>query len=150
VASFNWHFLIFSQTLEFHSTMSTANEPADPIAKGLIPSLKQNLKDLVIWKQRVLVTNDYGEEHVEWQQPTPLQNPFKLFAQLSARDVSFCNTIYPSAMETILTPTSGFSSPAVSSHGQPTPLISMLYPSKQSNSQPTTNKTTPTSPLPSH
>jgi len=69
--------------------MATVNEPADPIAKGLIPSLRQNLKDLVIWKQRVLVTNDYGEEHVEWQKPTPLQNPFKLFAQLSARDWLF-------------------------------------------------------------
>lgn len=67
--------------------MSVPNEPADPIAKGIFPSLKQNLKDLAIWKQRVVVTNDYGEELVEWQQPTPLANPFTLFAQLSARDV---------------------------------------------------------------
>jgi len=69
--------------------MATQNEPADPIAKGMLPSLKQNLKDLVIWKQRVLVTNDFGEEHVEWQKPAALQNPFSLFAQLGARDWLF-------------------------------------------------------------
>lgn len=66
--------------------MSTANEPADPIAKGVIPTAKQALQDLFIWKQRVVVTNDYGEEHTEWQSPEPLKNPIALFAQLGARD----------------------------------------------------------------
>jgi putative sialic acid transporter len=70
--------------------MSTvANEPADPIAKGIIPTAKQSLKDLLKWKQRVLVTNDFGETVCEWQQPTPLENPFSLMAQLGARDWLF-------------------------------------------------------------
>ena len=66
--------------------MSTINEPADPIAKGILPTAKQSLKDLFIWKQRVVVRNDYGEEHTEWQSPEPLKNPITLFAQLSAKD----------------------------------------------------------------
>lgn len=66
---------------------TTANEPADPIAKGIIPTAKQAWGDLFIWKQRVVVTNDFGESHCEWQTPTPLENPFKLMAQLGARDV---------------------------------------------------------------
>ena len=71
--------------------MSTVNEPADPLARGLLPALKQNLKDLIIWRQRAVVTNDYGEERTEWQPPTPLANPFTLFAELSARDVCVPN-----------------------------------------------------------
>lgn len=68
--------------------MPSANTPADPIAKGIIPTAKQGLKDLLIWKQRAVITNDFGETHVEWQDPARLQNPISLFAQLSARDVS--------------------------------------------------------------
>jgi hypothetical protein len=67
--------------------MTTANEPADPIAKGILPTAKQSLKDLFIWRQRVLVTSDSGEEHTEWQRPEPLANPISLMAQLSFRDV---------------------------------------------------------------
>ncbi|KAL5396389.1 hypothetical protein PMIN06_005653 [Paraphaeosphaeria minitans] len=66
--------------------MSATNEPADPIAKGILSTAKQSLKDLFIWKQRVVVRNEYGEEHTEWQLPEPLKNPISLFAQLSAKD----------------------------------------------------------------
>ncbi|KAL1596572.1 hypothetical protein SLS60_009220 [Paraconiothyrium brasiliense] len=66
--------------------MSTANEPADPIARGILPTAKQSLKDLFVWKQRVVVRNEFGEEHTEWQAPEPLKNPISLFAQLSAKD----------------------------------------------------------------
>ncbi|KAJ2903300.1 hypothetical protein MKZ38_010117 [Zalerion maritima] len=66
-----------------------ANEPADPIAKGVIATAKQSWKDLFIWKQRVVVRNEYGEEHCEWQDPDPLQNPFKLMGQLSLKDWVF-------------------------------------------------------------
>jgi hypothetical protein len=67
---------------------TTANEPADPIAKGILPTARQAWSDLFKWKQRVVVTNDFGEEHTEWQKPEPLKNPISLMAQLSARDVS--------------------------------------------------------------
>jgi len=67
----------------------TASEPADPIAKGIFATAKQSWADLFKWKQRVLVTNDYGEEHTEWQSPPPLKNPISLFAQLRARDWLF-------------------------------------------------------------
>jgi putative sialic acid transporter len=68
--------------------MST-NEPADPIAKGTLATAKQSFADLFRWKQRVVVTNEFGETHIEWQSPEPLKNPFTLFAQLSARDWLF-------------------------------------------------------------
>jgi hypothetical protein len=67
--------------------MASTNEPADPLAKGIIPTAKQSLSDLLKWNQRVVVINDFGETKCEWQKPTPLENPIKLFAQLSARDV---------------------------------------------------------------
>lgn len=76
--------------------MSTSvNEPAEPIASGIIPVAKQSLGDLFKWKQRVTITNEYGETTTEWQSPEPLKNPFSLMAQLSARDwlffvVGFC------------------------------------------------------------
>lgn len=71
------------------------NEPADPLAKGILPTAKQAWKDLFIWKQRIVVTNDNGETYTEWKDPDPLQNPITLMAQLSARDwlffaVGFC------------------------------------------------------------
>ncbi|KAF2795119.1 carboxylic acid transport protein [Melanomma pulvis-pyrius CBS 109.77] len=69
--------------------MASTNEPADPIAKGTIATAKQSLRDLFIWKQRVVVTNDFGETYTEWQSPEPLKNPFTLFAQLSAKDWVF-------------------------------------------------------------
>lgn len=67
--------------------MSTIKEPADPVAKGIIPTAKQAWADLFKWKQRVVITNDFGEEHTEWQSPEPLKNPISLMAQLTARDV---------------------------------------------------------------
>lgn len=66
----------------------TGNQPADPFAKGILNSLRQNFRDLFNWNQRVLVVSDTGEEHAEWQKPAPLQNPFHLLALLSFRDVS--------------------------------------------------------------
>ncbi|KAF2006420.1 carboxylic acid transport protein-like protein [Amniculicola lignicola CBS 123094] len=66
--------------------MSTTNEPADPLAKGTFATAKQAWSDLFKWKQRVVVTNEFGEEHTEWQDPEPLKNPFSLFAQLKAKD----------------------------------------------------------------
>jgi hypothetical protein len=75
--------------------MASTNEPADPLAKGTIATAKQAWSDLFVWKQRVVVTNDYGEEYTEWQEPESLKNPFSLLAQLSAKDwlffiVGFC------------------------------------------------------------
>jgi len=75
--------------------MASTNEPADPLAKGTLATAKQAWSDLFVWKQRVVVTNDYGEEYTEWQSPEPLKNPFSLLAQLSAKDwlffiVGFC------------------------------------------------------------
>ncbi|KAI0810087.1 carboxylic acid transport protein [Xylaria sp. FL0064] len=69
--------------------MATNYEPADPIAKGIIPTARQSLADLFKWKQRVVVTNELGEAHTEWQAPSPLQNPVSLMAQLTARDWVF-------------------------------------------------------------
>jgi putative sialic acid transporter len=66
--------------------MASTNIPADPLAKGTFATAKQGLKDLFVWRQRVVVTNDYGEEHCEWQSPEPLKNPISLFAQLGLKD----------------------------------------------------------------
>ncbi|KAJ5090756.1 hypothetical protein N7532_009440 [Penicillium argentinense] len=66
-----------------------SNEIAEPIAKGIIPTARQAFKDLFIWKQRVEVTNEYGESHAEWQAPEPIRNPVSLLMQLSARDWLF-------------------------------------------------------------
>jgi hypothetical protein len=63
--------------------------PADPIAKGTLATAKQSLRDLFIWKQRVVVTNDYGESTTVWQTPEPLKNPISLLAQLGAKDWLF-------------------------------------------------------------
>ncbi|KAF2644515.1 carboxylic acid transport protein-like protein [Massarina eburnea CBS 473.64] len=76
--------------------MSSINEPADPLAKGTFATAKQAWKDLFIWKQRVVVRNEHGEEHTEWKSPDPLKNPISLMAQLSAKDwvffiVGFCS-----------------------------------------------------------
>ncbi|KAI5461939.1 major facilitator superfamily domain-containing protein [Mariannaea sp. PMI_226] len=70
-------------------------EPADPLVKGIIPTAKQALLDLFIWKQRVVVTNEHGETATEWRDPDPIKNPISLMAQLSAKDwiffiVGFC------------------------------------------------------------
>ncbi|KAI0126304.1 carboxylic acid transport protein [Xylariales sp. AK1849] len=66
--------------------MTTQNEPADPLAKGTIATAKQSWSDLFKWKQRIVVHNDLGETHTEWQAPPPLRNPISLFMLLSAKD----------------------------------------------------------------
>lgn len=72
--------------LHFKVIMESTNRPADPLAKGTLATAKQGLKDLFTWDQRVVVRNEYGEEHCEWQKPEPLKNPISLFAQLSLKD----------------------------------------------------------------
>lgn len=69
--------------------MSTANEPAEPPADGILATAKQAWGDLFKWKQRVVVTNEHGETHTEWQAPDRLQNPISMMLQLSARDWLF-------------------------------------------------------------
>ena len=71
------------------------NTPADPLAKGTFSTARQSIKDLFVWRQRVVVTNEHGETSCEWQDPDPIRNPISLFAQLSGRDwlfflVGFC------------------------------------------------------------
>ncbi|KKP00948.1 major facilitator superfamily transporter [Trichoderma harzianum] len=65
------------------------NEPADDLAKGVFATAKQSWKDLFVWKQRVVVTNGYGETRCEWQEPDHFKNPISLFAQLSLKDWIF-------------------------------------------------------------
>ncbi|KAF3351890.1 hypothetical protein VdG1_09502 [Verticillium dahliae VDG1] len=62
---------------------------ADPLAKGTFATAKQSLRDLTVWRQRVVVTTPEGETHTEWRDPDPIQNPITLLAQLSARDWLF-------------------------------------------------------------
>lgn len=69
--------------------MESTHEPADPIAKGVIPTAIQSLRDLFTFKQRVVVTNSQGETTCEWAKPIPLKNPVSLMAQLSAKDWVF-------------------------------------------------------------
>lgn len=67
------------------SSHPVANEPADDLAEGIIPTAKQSLRDLFVWKQRVVVSNAYGETRCEWQQPDKFKNPIALFAQLTPK-----------------------------------------------------------------
>jgi len=69
--------------------MSAHLEPAEPIAKGTLATAKQSFGDLFRWKQRVEITNEYGESTFVWQEPTPLKNPISLFAMLKGRDWAF-------------------------------------------------------------
>lgn len=71
------------------SASSVVLEPAEPIAKGTFATAKQSFGDLSKWKQRVEVTNEYGENTFVWQPPAPLKNPISLFAQLGAKDWLF-------------------------------------------------------------
>lgn len=67
----------------------SGNAPADPVPDGIIATAKQALGDLFKWKQRAVVTNEYGEERAEWIEPEPVQNPIRLCMQLGARDWLF-------------------------------------------------------------
>ncbi|KKA30165.1 hypothetical protein TD95_001165 [Thielaviopsis punctulata] len=60
-------------------------QPADPLAKGTFATARQALRDLFIWKQRVVLTDPNGETRCEWHDPEPFINPFTLFASLSLR-----------------------------------------------------------------
>lgn len=59
--------------------------PADPLAVGILPTAKQSLKDLFVWKKRVVVSNEYGETTCEWHEPDKFVNPISLFAMLSGK-----------------------------------------------------------------
>lgn len=78
--------VLYTPSPDFSTIMAITNRPADPLAKGTLATAKQGFKDLFIWDQRVVVRNDYGEEHCEWQKPEPLKNPISLFAQLKLKD----------------------------------------------------------------
>lgn len=67
----------------------SGNEPAEPVPDGIIATAKQAWGDLFKWKQRVVVTNEFGEEHAEWVEPEPIQNPISLCMKLGARDWLF-------------------------------------------------------------
>ncbi|KAI0011868.1 carboxylic acid transport protein [Xylariaceae sp. FL0662B] len=69
--------------------MATGNEHADPLAKGTFATAKQSLGDLFRWRHRVVVTNELGESHTEWQPPDEFRNPISLFRMLSAKDWLF-------------------------------------------------------------
>ena len=63
--------------------MQTTGEEAEPIARGTLATARQSFRDLFRWKQRVQITNEFGEYRTEWQKPLPLQNPFSLLAKLT-------------------------------------------------------------------
>jgi hypothetical protein len=65
--------------------MPAAGDTAEPWPKGTLATAKQGFSDMFTWKQRTQVYNDYGESHFVWQNPEKPKNPFKLFAQLSAK-----------------------------------------------------------------
>ncbi|KAK1835757.1 general substrate transporter [Podospora conica] len=71
--------------------MEPLGKPAAPIAKGILPTAKQSLRDLFIFNQRVAVPSTHGgpSTAAEWMRPAPLRNPISLLAQLSARDWLF-------------------------------------------------------------
>lgn len=69
--------------------MQSTGEEAAPIAKGTLATARQAFGDLFRWKQRVQITNEYGESRTEWQSPAPLRNPISLFAQLTASNWIF-------------------------------------------------------------
>ncbi|PHH78191.1 hypothetical protein CDD82_3176 [Ophiocordyceps australis] len=69
--------------------MQGQNEPADDLAKGVFATARQSLRDLFVWRQRVVVSNTQGEVRCEWQEPDRVQNPLSLMAQLTARDWLF-------------------------------------------------------------
>lgn len=71
------------------STLPQPNAPADDLARGVVATARQSWRDLFVWRQRVVVSNEFGESRCEWQQPDRVQNPFSLFAQLSAREWLF-------------------------------------------------------------
>ena len=53
--------------------LEKANEPAEPVAKGILPTCKQAFGDLFIWRQRIEIVDSDGEIRTEWQSPKPLE-----------------------------------------------------------------------------
>ncbi|KAG5923012.1 hypothetical protein E4U53_003611 [Claviceps sorghi] len=68
---------------------SRETKPADPLAVGIVATARQSFRDLFIWRQRVVLSNEYGETRCEWREPDRFVNPFSLFAQLSAKNWLF-------------------------------------------------------------
>jgi putative sialic acid transporter len=66
--------------------MTAGSDPAAPVVRGTFATAKQSVREFFSWKQRVVVTNDLGETHTEWQSPERLKNPFSLLMLLSAKD----------------------------------------------------------------
>ena len=60
-------------------------EPADDLAVGILPTCKQAISDLFVWKKRVVISNEYGETRCEWHENDKFVNPFSLLAMLSAK-----------------------------------------------------------------
>lgn len=70
--------------------MESTGLPADPVAKGILPTALQSFRDLFNFSQRITVTDPRtGSTTTEWARPRPLRNPISLLAQLSARDWLF-------------------------------------------------------------
>ncbi|KAG7099037.1 hypothetical protein E1B28_000917 [Marasmius oreades] len=69
--------------------MSSIYEPAEPIAKGIVPTAIQAFGDLFKLKRRVEVVDENGEVRTEWQALDPIRNPFSLCALLSFKDWIF-------------------------------------------------------------
>lgn len=65
------------------------SQPADPLAQGIVATAKQSFRDLFIWRQRAVLSNEYGETRCEWRDPDRFVNPISLFAQLSAKNWLF-------------------------------------------------------------
>ena len=74
-----------SDTIPNPAPTATANTPADPLAKGILPTARQALGDLFTWKQRVVITDANGETRCEWKQPDRIQNPIALFRLLTGK-----------------------------------------------------------------
>ncbi|KAG5930087.1 hypothetical protein E4U42_003096 [Claviceps africana] len=68
---------------------SRQTEPADPLAVGIVATARQSFRDLFVWRQRVVLSNEYGETRCEWREPDRFVNPVSLFAQLSAKNWLF-------------------------------------------------------------
>ncbi|KAG6011401.1 hypothetical protein E4U43_008337 [Claviceps pusilla] len=68
---------------------SLKTQPADPLAVGIVATARQSFRDLFIWRQRVVLSNEYGETRCQWREPDRFVNPFSLFAQLSAKNWLF-------------------------------------------------------------
>ncbi|KAF9270056.1 MFS general substrate transporter [Marasmius fiardii PR-910] len=69
--------------------MPSTNEPAEPIAKGILPTARQAFGDLFKWKRRVEVADKHGQVRTEWQPLDRVRNPFSLCALLTFKDWVF-------------------------------------------------------------